>query len=90
METLFVLAATEAGTLRDVVGRVKEIPRVVEVQPVTGPFDLLVRVEAPAMREALDVVVDRIRRTPGIRSTETLISVGGGIMRSARIPGAAR
>ena len=90
METLFVLAATEAGTLRDVVGRVKEIPRVVEVQPVTGPFDLLVRVEAPAMREALDVVVDRIRRTPGIRSTETLISVGGGIMRSARVSAAAR
>jgi DNA-binding Lrp family transcriptional regulator len=45
------------------------------VQAVTGPFDLIVKIQAPHINDALDLVVHRIRKVPGIKSTETLVSV---------------
>lgn len=77
METLYLLAETEHGRLEEVMVKVRGIPRVVEVEPVTGPYDLLVKIQAPVMKEALDVVLHKIRKVQGIRSTETLVSVGG-------------
>ncbi|MGP8077435.1 MAG: Lrp/AsnC family transcriptional regulator [Thermoplasmata archaeon] len=75
METLYLLVETEMGKLDEVVRRVRGIPGVAEVQAVTGPFDLIVKVEAPHINQALDIVVHKIRRTPGIKSTETLVTV---------------
>ncbi|HTP53590.1 MAG TPA: Lrp/AsnC ligand binding domain-containing protein [Thermoplasmata archaeon] len=75
METLYLLVETEMGKLDEVIRRVKGIEGVVEVQAVTGPFDLIVKVEADHINQALDIVVHRIRRTPGIKSTETLVTV---------------
>ncbi len=78
METLFLLVEVEVGKLDEVLRRMKAIPGVAEVQAVTGPFDLIVKVEAPHINEALDTVVHRIRRIPGLKSTETLVTVGTG------------
>ncbi len=75
METLFLLVETEMGRLDDVVRRVRALPGVAEVQAVTGPFDLIVKVQAPQINQALDVVVHKIRKVPGIKATETLVTV---------------
>jgi len=75
METLYLLVETEVGRLDDVVRRVRALPGVAEVQAVTGPFDLIVKVEAEQINQALDIVVHKIRRVPGIKSTETLVTV---------------
>ena len=77
METLYLLVETEVGKLEEVARRVRAVPNVVEVQGVTGPFDLIIKVEADHINTALDVVMNRIRRVPGIKSTETLVTVGG-------------
>jgi DNA-binding Lrp family transcriptional regulator len=77
METVYLLAETEVGALEEVARRVRGIPYVVEVQGVTGPFDLIIKLEAPRINEALDVVMTKIRRVPGIKSTETLVTVSG-------------
>ncbi len=78
METLYLLIETDVGRLDDVLKRIRAIPSVTEVQAVTGPFDLIVKVEAAHINAALDTVVHRIRRVPGIRSTETLVTVAMG------------
>lgn len=78
METLFLLVEVEVGKLDDVLRRMKVTPGVTEVEAVTGPFDLIVKVQAPHINEALDTVVHKIRRIPGIKSTETLVTVGTG------------
>ncbi len=78
METLFLLVEVEVGRLDDVLRRMKAIPGVTEVEVVTGPFDLIVKVQAPHINEALDTVVHKIRRIPGLKSTETLVTVGSG------------
>ncbi len=75
METLYLLVETDVGKLDDVVKRMRAVPGVAEVQAVTGPFDLIVKVEAAQINQALDVVVHKIRRIPGIKATETLVTV---------------
>ncbi len=78
METLYLLVEIEIGHLDDVIKRLRAVPGVTEVQAVTGPFDLIVKVEAPQINAALDTVVHRIRKIPGIKSTETLVTVATG------------
>jgi DNA-binding Lrp family transcriptional regulator len=78
METLYLLVETEVGQLEGVLQRLKAIPGVVEVEAVTGPFDLIVKVQAAHLNTALDTVVHKIRRVPGIKSTETLVTVATG------------
>jgi len=75
VETLFLLVETEVGRLEEVARRLRSVPSVTEVHSVTGPFDLIVRVEAPHINTALDTVVHKIRRIPGIKATETLVTV---------------
>ena len=78
METLYLLVETEVGQLEAVLGRLKAIPGVVEVEAVTGPFDLIVKVQAAHLNTALDTVIHKVRRVPGIKSTETLVAVATG------------
>jgi DNA-binding Lrp family transcriptional regulator len=78
MEIVYLLVETEVGKLDEVIRRLRVIPSVTEVQAVTGPFDLIVKVEAPHINAALDTVVHKIRRVPGIKSTETLVTVATG------------
>lgn len=78
METLYLLVETEVGKLDDVLRRMHAVPGVAEVEAVTGPFDLIVKVQAPHINQALDTVVHRIRKIPGIKSTETLVTVATG------------
>lgn len=55
--------------------RIEGITGVTEVQAVTGPFDLIVKVEAAHINQALDIVVHKVRKVSGIKSTETLVTV---------------
>ena len=75
METLYLLVETEVGKLDEVLRRLRTVSGVTEVEAVTGPFDLIVKVQAPHINQALDVVVHKIRRVPGIKATETLVTV---------------
>ncbi len=43
---------------------------------VTGPFDLIVKIQARHVNEALDIVLHKVRKVPGIKSTETLVTMG--------------
>jgi DNA-binding Lrp family transcriptional regulator len=77
METLYLLVEAEVGRLEEVGRRIRQIPRIVEVEAVTGPFDLIVKIQTDHVNEALDIVVHKIRRIPGIKGTETLVTVSG-------------
>ncbi|EQD67864.1 protein containing Transcription regulator, AsnC-type [mine drainage metagenome] len=65
METVFLLIETEVGQLESVLDRIRPIPGVVEIQAVTGPFDLIVKVQATHLNQALDTVVHKIRGCRG-------------------------
>ncbi|MCI4346264.1 MAG: Lrp/AsnC ligand binding domain-containing protein [Thermoplasmata archaeon] len=76
METVYLLVETEVGKLEEVMRRLRGVTGVVEVEAVTGPFDLIVKLQAEHINAALDVVVHKIRKIAGIKSTETLVTVG--------------
>jgi DNA-binding Lrp family transcriptional regulator len=77
METLYLLVETDVGRLEEVMKRLLATEHVVEVQAVTGPFDLIVKIQANHINAALDIVVHKIRKIPGIKGTETLITMSG-------------
>jgi len=74
MKFAFVLVKCEHGRLDEVANAVMEIDGVSEVHSVTGPFDLLVKLYAPAYDDFGDVIPGRLQKIPGIRDTETLLA----------------
>lgn len=74
-ELLYVLVRTDPGRLEEVVERIKHLEGVTEVSPVTGAYDVIVKIEGVKITSALGVVVKKLRKIEGIQSTETLISV---------------
>ena len=50
-----------------------DIPQIVEVHPLFGEFDILVKIECNDIDSIGDVVINKIRSTKGVLDTKTLI-----------------
>ncbi len=74
-ETGFVLVKTEVGRELDIANRLILEEGIKEVYTVTGDYDVLVRVEAPSLREIYKLVLDKIRKMPGVVETKTMAGV---------------
>jgi len=46
-----------------------------EINSTTGSYDYIIKVRAKNMREFSNVLINQIRRVPGVKSTETLIAI---------------
>jgi DNA-binding Lrp family transcriptional regulator len=68
--TLEIAQGAEAAVL----GRIEEIPEVLEVHKITGPGDLLCRIVART-NQHLHEVLERVLATPGIRRTSTVLAL---------------
>lgn len=74
MVTGLVLVRLAAGREKSTLKSLKEIQGVAHVSAVYGRWDLVVDVEAEDLPTMARVVVDKIRATPGVGSTETLVT----------------
>ena len=50
-----------------------KIPEIVEIHPLFGEFDILVKIECNDIDSIGDVVINKIRSTKGVLDTKTLI-----------------
>jgi len=75
MESVYVLIETEAGELENVVRELRNKEGVKEVNAITGPFDVIVKIETEHITEALQTIVHDIRKIKGVKSTETLVCI---------------
>jgi DNA-binding Lrp family transcriptional regulator len=75
METVYVLVKTKPTLIEPVLKALQAIPSVVEARPVTGAWDIVLRLEKDYITDALAVVVKEIRGVEGIEATETLVAV---------------
>jgi len=50
-----------------------EIPEIVEVHPLFGEYDILVKIECSDIDAVGDVVIKKIRSLKGVMDTKTLI-----------------
>ena len=67
----YVLIQTEVGKAVTVVGSIRSISGVAVAEDVTGPYDVIVKAEAPTMDELGRLVVAKIQSVPGITRTLT-------------------
>ncbi len=71
--TAFILVKAEPGRESELAASLLMIPEIKEIYTVAGEYDLLIRAEAPSLRELYTVVSERIRKDPRIRETTTLV-----------------
>jgi DNA-binding Lrp family transcriptional regulator len=69
--TAYVLIQTEVGKAANVAQQVGAISGVVSAEDVTGPYDVIVRAEAPSVDDLGRLVVSQIQLIEGITRTVT-------------------
>ena len=71
MVSAYVLIQTEVGTAGQVASSAAEINGVQQAQPLTGPYDVIVRAEARSIDALGQLVVSRIQAIDGVTRTLT-------------------
>jgi len=67
----YILIQTEVGKAADVAHEIAAIDGVALAEDVTGPYDVIARVEAPSVDELGQLVIARIQDVKGITRTLT-------------------
>ena len=69
----YLLIETQAGESNAVLESLSLLPQTVQVDRVTGPYDLICIVEAGNLDEVGEIVREKIHTTPGISRTMSCI-----------------
>jgi DNA-binding Lrp family transcriptional regulator len=69
----YIFVETTTGKAREVSAAVSRIPGVIRCNTITGPYDVIVLVEAADISQLGDFVVSQIQATPGVLRTMTNI-----------------
>jgi DNA-binding Lrp family transcriptional regulator len=69
--TAYILIQTAVGKAAQVAKDIVEITGVLQVEDVTGPYDVIVRAEARTIDELGKLVVERVQAVDGITRTLT-------------------
>ena len=73
MVSAYILANVETGKDRQVLRDIKNIPGVDKVSMTFGTYDLCIEVSFETMEELDEFVFDKLRKTPKVRETVTVI-----------------
>ena len=71
----FVLIETVVGKTKEVVDGLRQIEGIKSVDTVTGPYDVIVIVEAEALNEIGDLVTGKIHPVSGVSRTVTCLAI---------------
>ena len=75
MPSAYVMISTELGSEEQVVKALKTLPQIKESYIVYGIYDLITKVEFADKQELSEIIIRKIRGTPGIRNTITLMVI---------------
>lgn len=75
MVDAYVLISTEPGLAPEVYEKVKDLESVLNVEAVTGPYDLIVKIEVNSSEDLAETVFNEVRGMSGITNTSTLTVV---------------
>jgi hypothetical protein len=71
----YILLRTAPGLTKAIYSSLKISPVVRSVEMITGPYDLIVAIEAATTNEILTTVMKEIRPAAGVRDTVTCLVV---------------
>ena len=69
----FIMVDVEGDHTKSAYKTITRIPLVKKVDAVTGPFDLVVQIEADTLESLNELVLSRIRSVDGVVKTSTAI-----------------
>lgn len=67
----YVMIQTEVGKSRSVSTGIRELAGVVDTDEVTGPYDIICKLQAESVEELGTLVLARLQEIPGITRTLT-------------------
>lgn len=74
MLTGFILINVEAKKENLVYDALAKIPQIEGIREVFGQYDIIARIEARNLKEMRKLIIDKVRNTPGVIATTTLIT----------------
>jgi len=75
MAKAFILIETVVGRTKEVDAGLQRLEGVKSVDTVTGPYDVIVIIEADTLNEIGDIVTDKIHPIAGISRTVTCLAI---------------
>ncbi len=75
MSVAFILVSTVPGKEQEVYNKISKVNYVVEIHPLFGEYDLIVKLDAKDYSELGKVVVEQIRTIDGVIDTKTLTGI---------------
>ena len=76
MVKAYILIEMTAGNSRGLVDALRGRRQVLQVDRVTGPYDVVAVLEAEDLNEISQIVVSAIHTLPGVVRTNTCVSLG--------------
>ncbi|HID60978.1 MAG TPA: Lrp/AsnC family transcriptional regulator [Hadesarchaea archaeon] len=74
MPLAFVLVDAQAGKVREIIEKLKKIPGVVEAYGVTGPHDIVVKIQLDRFEDVAAAVSQKIHKLGGVKNTLTMFT----------------
>jgi DNA-binding Lrp family transcriptional regulator len=71
----YVLVVTDPGKTRRVIQALREIPSIMELHEVMGPYDIVVEIEVENLQDIPPILGGKIRVIEGIESTTSLVTL---------------
>jgi DNA-binding Lrp family transcriptional regulator len=73
----YVLLRTAPGLTKSIYSALRISPAVQSVEMITGPYDMIVSVEAASTNEIMAAIMNDVRPAAGVRDTLTCLVVPG-------------
>jgi DNA-binding Lrp family transcriptional regulator len=74
MLTGFILINVEAKMEDKVYDALAKVDQIEGIREVFGQYDVIARIEARNLKEMRALIIDKVRNTPGVIATTTLIT----------------
>ncbi|KKM75560.1 hypothetical protein LCGC14_1389030 [marine sediment metagenome] len=71
----YVLVVTDPGKTRRVKEAMRDVPGIIEMHEVMGPYDIVVEIQVANLQEIPPILGEKIRSIEGIESTTSLVTL---------------
>ena len=71
----YVFISTEIGKVKSVISKLNDIEEVIEVDAVTGPYDVVTQLECEKLSDLTKDLIDDIHSIDGVVDTTTSLAV---------------
>ncbi len=75
----YVLIRTAPGLTKSIFSSLRISPAVQSAELITGPYDLIISIEAASTNELMKTIMNDIRPAAGVRDTLTCLVISEGI-----------